>query len=97
MSQKELERHVDTNEISINWFASFTDKSMEADFNDFRWKDVYARYRLLFVVMTSLIALMSLLELFATQDFARILREGPSPVVDYELPLSPRVPLGCRS
>ena len=78
MSKKELESPVDTKEISINWFASFTDKSMEADFNDFRWKDVYARYRLLFVVMTSLITLMSLLELFATQDFVRILREGGS-------------------
>ena len=65
-------------EHTLTWFATFTDKSMEMAFNDYNWKAVYARYRLLFVVMTTLIGLMMIAELVSTQDYMRMVREGGS-------------------
>ena len=68
-------------ESTLTWYATFKDEAMEAAFNDYNWKAVYARYRLLFVVMTVLISLMTLIEVVNTKDIMRIVREGGSWIV----------------
>ena len=75
--EKNIEEHLGK-ERDLTWFATFKDTSMEQAFNDYNWKAVYARYRLLFVVMTTLIGLMVIAEVVNTQDYMRMVREGGS-------------------
>ena len=62
-------------EVVITSLATFKNKALEKDFRDFIWKDVYKRYRLLFIIFSFMLGMMTVQQSITSTSPFRVFLE----------------------